>query len=322
MPFSALGEGEEGVVAPKGGAWASFVEKVKEEYVDQMVVEHGHEVTLDYGSLSSLWVTLNAKYQPFHLFIAFYTFLTLCYWGTGFLFIIIEQARLFDSYKIHAGVYNTWAEYSKCFKNLLVTYAFFILPSVVVGWPVLTHSGMAFDGASVPSFFTWVLHTAICFAGEDFLQYIFHRLLHMPILYKRVHKLHHEFQAPFALAGSYAHPIEVAFLAVATFLPAIILRPHFVTFLSWIWLRQMDAVIEHCGYYIPSPFHILPFYGGVVFHDYHHTAFTLNYASRFDYWDRLFGTYKEPPAQYGTGIWNDDKRKKARLARALAKKGY
>lgn len=62
------------------------------------------------------------------------------------------------------------------------------------------------------------------------------------------------------------------------------------------------------------PFHSLcffyPSFHSLVFHDFHHTAFTLNYASRFDYWDRLFSTYKEPPVQYGTGVWNDEKKKK------------
>jgi len=69
----------------------------------------------------------------------------------------------------------------------------------------------------------------------------------------------------------------------------------------------MDAVLEHSGYYIWNPLHALPFYGGIVFHDYHHTGFTTNYASRFSFLDRLFGTYKEPPEQYGSGVWNDEK---------------
>ena len=35
-----------------------------------------------------------------------------------------------------------------------------------------------------------------------------HWAMHHGALYRRIHKQHHEFKAPFALAALYAHPIE------------------------------------------------------------------------------------------------------------------
>lgn len=248
---------------------------------------------------AALWGALLACYQPFALFLAFYSAMTLCYWASGLAFAFAESRRWawLDARKIHAA-YNTRADYVRCLENLALNYSLVILPALVPGWPVLV-ALLPMDVASFPTLATFVWHLWLCWLGEDVMQYFFHRLLHVPWLYKRVHKLHHEYQVPFALSGSYAHPVEVVFLAICTFVPALLLRPHMSTFLAWIWLRQMDAVLEHCGYDLPNPLHALPFYGGVLFHDYHHTGFTTNFASRFTYLDRLLGTYRDPPENYG-----------------------
>lgn len=45
------------------------------------------------------------------------------------------------------------------------------------------------------------------------------------------------------------------------------------------------------GYDIPlNPLHLVPFYAGARFHDFHHMNFIGNYASTFTWWDKLFGT--------------------------------
>jgi len=265
------------------------------------------QTAIDWSSPSRTWSTALQAYQPFYLFLAFYTSIIASNVLAGFAFIVVEQRRWFERWRIHKDAYNTFADYWKCTQNILLTYAFLIFPILVPGWVFLhEHSGMDFSERGFPTLAVFLWHLLLCWLGEDFFQYFFHRLLHIPWLYKNVHKKHHEFQAPFALAGNYAHPVEVMFLAMCTFLPAIILRPHFFTFLIWIYARQMDAVLEHCGYLFPNPLHHLPFYGGIAFHDYHHTGFTTNYASRFTYLDRLLGTYKEPPPDYGAAKERND----------------
>ncbi len=47
-----------------------------------------------------------------------------------------------------------------------------------------------------------------CLVIEDTWHYFVHQLLHHRRLYKYVHKIHHNFQAPFGMVAEYAHPVE------------------------------------------------------------------------------------------------------------------
>ncbi|RJE16731.1 C-4 methylsterol oxidase, partial [Aspergillus sclerotialis] len=57
---------------------------------------------------------------------------------------------------------------------------------------------------------------ALFFVLEDAWHYWFHRVLHLPRLYKMIHKLHHQYSAPFGLAAEYASPLETMILAFGT----------------------------------------------------------------------------------------------------------
>eukprot|EP01090_Pellita_catalonica_P002860 TRINITY_DN1247_c0_g1_i3.p1 TRINITY_DN1247_c0_g1~~TRINITY_DN1247_c0_g1_i3.p1 ORF type:complete len:156 (+),score=12.53 TRINITY_DN1247_c0_g1_i3:227-694(+) len=129
---------------------------------------------------------------------------------------------------------------------------------------------------------------------EDFLHYVMHRILHIPIFYKWVHKVHHHHKYPFGLTAAYASPAEVLILAIPTYAGPMLFAPHLSTIYIWIMMRELDSVDTHSGYHFP--WHIsnfIPFYGAAPFHDFHHEEFTTNYASRFTYLDKIFHTYAE-----------------------------
>lgn len=155
---------------------------------------------------------------------------------------------------------------------------------------------------------------AIFFVLEDAWHYWFHRALHTPMLYKKVHKLHHQYSAPFGLAAEYASPIEVAILAfgsvgVPVVFAAVTGNLHVLTMYTWIVLRLFQAIDAHSGYEFPwSLHHILPFWAGADHHDVHHEKFLGNYASSFRWWDACLGT------SIGTSVQN--KAKKAALAKS------
>lgn len=62
-----------------------------------------------------------------------------------------------------------------------------------------------------------------------------------------------------------------------------------------LYLYIMEGIlyfyILSSGYYTPlNPLHLIPFYAGARFHDFHHMNFVGNYGSTFTWWDRLFNT--------------------------------
>jgi hypothetical protein len=111
----------------------------------------------------------------------------------------------------------------------------------------------------------------------------------------------------------------------------MLLRPHLCTMYLWILIRELDSIHTHCGYEFPIQKlinKIVPFYGGkfereeletawgrkpyidsaprfnvmviasssflgTQFHDYHHAAFSVNFASRTTLLDKIFGTYRD-----------------------------
>ncbi|KAJ2005810.1 C-4 sterol methyl oxidase [Coemansia thaxteri] len=130
----------------------------------------------------------------------------------------------------------------------------------------------------------------------DFYHYWAHRMFHHGLLYRRIHKVHHEHTAPFGIAAEYAHPIETAVLGQGTIAGPLLFnyfieQVHITTMLVWIAARLWQTVEAHCGYDFPwSASHWLPFWAGASHHDYHHMAFVDNFASTFRWWDSIFGT--------------------------------
>jgi methylsterol monooxygenase len=97
-------------------------------------------------------------------------------------------------------------------------------------------------------------HPEYCFVDALFpVSPAAHQLLHTPLLYKHIHKLHHKYSAPFGLAAEYAHPLEVMILGMGTIFGPLLycwFRPdlHIITVYIWITLRLFQAIDAHSGY--------------------------------------------------------------------------
>jgi len=266
------------------GEWGSFISQLYESKS-----EHKYPPT---NFLEEWWLGVVNYFGDFHLVMAFYIFMNICYAIFGILFWVIDKFKLLDKYKVQDTKYVTDLDYWQCLMNLLQNYIVIILPLVYIAYPIFSFFEFT-TALPLPSLFVFSFQFFFCMVVEDICHYWLHRMLHWPWLYKNIHKIHHQYATPFGLAASYAHPLEVLILGFATFLGPMLIRPHFFTFYCWVLFRQLDAVSTHCGYDLPHPFGIFPFYGGTIAHDYHHKSFIWNYSSRFTFMDHLFSTFKQ-----------------------------
>ncbi|KAK4702200.1 methylsterol monooxygenase, partial [Phenoliferia sp. Uapishka_3] len=202
-----------------------------------------------------------------------------------------------SKYKLQQAKVPTAKQQWECTKYVLKTHFSVELPQIYLFHPLATSVGMKTWEIPFPSFTTMAAQIALFFVMEDFWHYFAHRLLHHKALYKHVHKLHHEFSAPFGLAAEYAHPIEILVLGMGTVGGPLLWcwgsggNMHIITMFVWITLRLFQAVDAHSGYDFPWSLNkILPFWAGADHHDFHHQAFTNCYSTSFRYIDAFMGT--------------------------------
>ncbi|KAL4894438.1 fatty acid hydroxylase superfamily-domain-containing protein [Aspergillus ambiguus] len=125
---------------------------------------------------------------------------------------------------------------------------------------------------SLPTAGELVRDIALSLLLREILFYYSHRFLHRPYFYVRIHKQHHRFTAPIALAAQFAHPLEQVFAnALPISLPPQLLGSHVVTFWVFLAYELFNTATVHSGYDF--------FRAKAKMHDLHHEKFNLNYGS-------------------------------------------
>lgn len=142
--------------------------------------------------------------------------------------------------------------------------------------------------------------------------YTTHYLLHQPPFYSLIHKIHHRFKAPIAVASMYAHPVEfIVGNLLGVVLGPMVTKCHPLTSYVWIHNALMSTGGSHSGYKM--------FYAD--YHDAHHQYFDYNFGIGnfgsvifLDYLitldgplDKLFGTLWE-----GSEKWKQIEAKKGK----------
>ena len=136
---------------------------------------------------------------------------------------------------------------------------------------------------------------AACGIIIDVWFYATHKMLHWPRFYKAIHKLHHRFKAPTAVASMYAHPVEFTIGNVlGVILGPAITNCHPFTACFWYAFSLISTGGSHSGYLFFS----------AEGHDAHHEFFNYNFGVSV-FMDKLCGT-----CYAGSPLWEKNEAKK------------
>lgn len=129
---------------------------------------------------------------------------------------------------------------------------------------------------------------------HDTYFYWAHWLMHKPLFYKHVHKVHHHSTNPTPLASFSFHPSEtlVEIAVIPLFIGFVPLHP--IALISLMLFSFFFNVYGHSGYELMPRWWVsnafTKYLNTSTHHNLHHKEFNYNFGLYFNHWDRIMGT--------------------------------
>jgi len=217
------------------------------------------------------------------------------FWGYSLLLLLVDLYRPAALYRYKLQRYELERDkLFSCMLRCLLTQCFVMVPTSLLLNPLHSRLITELRISELPTLVQLLQHFFVCSVVEELGFYFTHRALHHPLLYTRIHKIHHDFVAPIGMAAEYAHPLEFLF---SNYLPLVIgpllCRSHLLFIYVWYTIAVFTTVTHHSGYAFPfflGHFDPRP-------HDYHHYSFTKNFGVSMVL-DRMLGTYGSYSKEY------------------------
>ena len=131
--------------------------------------------------------------------------------------------------------------------------------------------------------------TLLAVTWQSVLEYYWHRAMHLPRVYRLLHKFHHHYKSPQPWDDLFIHPAESFGYCLILYSPAFCVPSLPVqAFLLYMTIMGACGVLDHCGVKMRWPFGAYD----TQFHDVHHRSFDANFAFPFPTMDRLHGTHR------------------------------
>jgi sterol desaturase/sphingolipid hydroxylase (fatty acid hydroxylase superfamily) len=240
-----------------------------------------------------------------------YYFFDPGFWYNGRLvstFVIWLVVIVFARYLIFAWLYKTIVEWlTGSLRNRVqgnqkqvrreIGWAFtstlvFVLLASIAWWLYQQEVTLVYEDVDrYPSWYLFVSPVLLLVLYETYYYWL-HRWMHLPKIFRIVHRVHHESRQPTVFTSFAFHPLE-AFLQLAFFPMIILLIPfHYVTLFIVFTIMSISAVINHSGVEIFKSRFLREHVIGSMHHDKHHTHFNRNFGLYFTWWDKWMKTEK------------------------------
>lgn len=139
----------------------------------------------------------------------------------------------------------------------------------------------------------WYIPLSIVLAllMHETLYYWLHRWMHIPGIFKWVHKVHHQSLTTSSWTAFSFHPLE-GFIQMLMLAAIIWIIPlHYYVLLFLLILMSVSSIINHIGIDLyPKTGWFRKHIIGAKHHAMHHEHFTTNYGLYFTFWDRWMNT--------------------------------
>ena len=202
--------------------------------------------------------------------------------------MLVLKTNIFKAFRIQSKSYQ-----DAIFRKRMPLFLFnFIILLFVAG----AGSYLIYDSIDTSLTSLWIIGLQVLFAFviDDAWFYFFHRWLHEnKFMLRHVHSIHHRATTPFPLEYLYAHPLEwmLGMIGVGIGFALILIVMPINVYALWAFglLRNLHEIHIHSDLQLPF-FSNVPFLSKTKHHDDHHSKLEGNYASTFNWMDRIFKT--------------------------------
>ncbi|PWJ42074.1 sterol desaturase family protein [Sediminitomix flava] len=192
--------------------------------------------------------------------------------------------------------------YKEIYWSFISAFIFGLLTTLMI---ILWQNGISAIYLNLDSYPIWYIPVSILIVLflHDTYYYWLHRWMHLPKVYKLIHKVHHESIHTSAMTSFSFHPIESVLQAIPIPLFTIFLPLHIYAILFILIIMTVSATINHAGVEVYpinwSKKWILKNIIGAKHHDIHHRKFNYNYGLYFNFWDLMMKTEDKKKSHSG-----------------------
>ncbi|MEO1053316.1 MAG: sterol desaturase family protein [Bacteroidota bacterium] len=149
------------------------------------------------------------------------------------------------------------------------------------------------DFSSYPWWYIPISLFIALFIHETYYYWL-HRWMHIPKVYRIMHKVHHDSIETSSLTSFSFHPLESVLQAIVVPLIALFLPMHIYVLLLMLVIMTLSGTLNHAGVELfPKGWekHRLgKWLIGATHHDEHHKKFRYNFGLYFTFWDKWMKT--------------------------------